>query len=168
MAPQIGPKDAAIMLKNPIRLSATPVMARMALNVTPGERRYRPRNLGQHGAEAVRRDERGKAGGHQAGSGKEKEHHRRQGSHAGDRGGVVVSRVVRRCRPRYPATERTEMPPAITAPAAIPVIPPRTMSFRSRLFMPKSVPAAPAVAKKPMVINSAFRKPVRGWCCGGW
>ena len=35
MAPQMGPKDAATMLKNPIRLSATPVMARTALNVTP-------------------------------------------------------------------------------------------------------------------------------------
>jgi hypothetical protein len=35
MAPQIGPKDAAIILKNPIRLSATPLMARMALIVTP-------------------------------------------------------------------------------------------------------------------------------------
>jgi hypothetical protein len=35
MAPQMGPKDAATMLKKPIRLSATPLMARIALNVTP-------------------------------------------------------------------------------------------------------------------------------------
>jgi hypothetical protein len=35
MAPHIGPNEAAIRLKNPTRLSATPLMARTALRVTP-------------------------------------------------------------------------------------------------------------------------------------
>jgi len=35
MAPQMGPKDAPTTVKKPTRFPATPVIARMALRVTP-------------------------------------------------------------------------------------------------------------------------------------
>src|SRR5580704_3997326 len=49
------------------------------------------RDLWQHGAEAVRCDERREAGWHHGSNGKEEEHHWRQSTHTRDCGGVVVA-----------------------------------------------------------------------------
>src|SRR6267154_250637 len=56
-----------------------------------GESRSCSRNLRQHRAETVRRDERRKTGWHPGGNGKKEEHHWRQSTHTRDRGGVVVA-----------------------------------------------------------------------------
>ena len=78
------------MLKKPIRLSATPLMARMALIVTPTIVDTGRETLGNMVLKLLAAMNAEKQVGHQAGSGEEKEHHRSQRPHAGDRSGVVV------------------------------------------------------------------------------
>ena len=50
-----------------------------------------------------------------------------------------------------PATAITEMPAVITIATMTPTMPPMLTSFLFRLLVPKSTPAAPAVAKKPTI-----------------
>ena len=50
-----------------------------------------------------------------------------------------------------PATDSSGNPAANMIARVMPTRPPMRTSFPFRLFMPKSAPAAPAVAKKPMI-----------------
>ena len=54
--------------------------------------------------------------------------------------------------PCAPATESSGSPPATIAASATPTRPPIRTSPALRAFMPKSAPAAPAVAKNPITI----------------
>ena len=62
--------------------------------------------------------------------------------------------------PVAPATDSSGSPPAIRIASVTATSPPQRTSRASRLFMPKSAPAAPAVAKKPMTIWISSMKPM--------
>ena len=51
-----------------------------------------------------------------------------------------------------PATEISGSPAATNAASAMPTMPPHFTSLSSRELLPKSAPAAPAVAKNPITM----------------
>src|ERR1035438_3891478 len=143
MAPMMGPKLAPTMVKNPIRLAATPVIA----SRTPTA------------PAAIVLDTRGTLGimvlkllpainaqKHAAGM----EAIANRNNMAEAMGPPIActtspkSQLVVRPLPWAPATARSGSPPATITANVMPTSPPQRTSFSLRAFMPKSAPAAPA------------------------
>src|ERR1035438_8669487 len=151
MAPMMGPKLAPTMVKNPIRLAATPVIA----NRTPTA------------PAAIVLDTRGTLGimvlkllpamnaqKHDAGM----DAMANRNSMADAMGPPMACTTSPKSQlpvsplPGPPAPAPSDTPPATSAASVIPTSPPQRTSLSSRAFMPKSAPAAPAVAKNPITM----------------
>ena len=166
MAPMIGPKLAPTMVKNPIRLAATPVIA----SRTPTA------------AAAIVLDTRGTPGimvvkllpamnaqKHEAGM--EAMANRNSIAEAiGPPMACTTSPKSQLCvspLPWAPATASSGSPPATSTASVMPTSPPQRTSLSSRAFIPKSAPAAPAVAKNPITMAIIVVNAPNEFSCAG-
>ena len=156
-----GRSDAPTMVKNEIRLAATPVTARMMPIAAPHMVRSHARHARDHRIEAVARDERAEARGRNRGDREQQEHHRPDRSADGrDHIGVIPAQVrivAVRARHGDQRQSRGDQYGQRDAHEAAP----SARRLSSREFVPKSAPAAPAVAKKPItmaitVVNARY------------
>src|SRR5260370_11036730 len=152
MAPQIGPKDAPTIWKNVTRFAATPVMARITATVTPNivdDMRGTPGIIVEKLLPAMNAQK--QAGVTEANANRK---NMALASHPPMEPMTAPKSQLASAglSPLAPATASNGNPPAYRIGSAIPIKPPHLTSPALRLFNPKSAPAAPAVAKKPITM----------------
>ncbi len=150
MAPQIGPNDAPINPKNATRFPAIPSAARIMPIVAP------PSVQTSRETEGIIVERLLPMMNEQKHAGAIEPIAKSRNMIFASAGLTVLSEPANEnvsssgSIPCAPATARMASPPATRMARPMPVKPPRLTSRSLRLFMPKSTPAAPAVAKKPM------------------
>src|ERR1700722_18371539 len=138
MAPQIGPKEAPTLVKNPSKFWATPVTASNIPTVTAITVERLRGTLGSMVAklfEAINVQKH--VGATEAAANRKKmaEANAPTWETAAEKSRLAGVRAPE-VRPRCPATASTGRPPATTTATAIPIRPPQTTSPRLRLFIP--------------------------------
>src|SRR5579871_731631 len=167
MAPQIGPNDAPTIVKNEIRLAATPVTARRIPTAAPA---IVEATRGTLGIIVLKLFPAMKAQKQVGGT----EAIANSRNIAEPIGPPMVWITASKFQPSAgfdpcaPATEIKGSPAAINAARVMPTSPPHFTSDSLRALVPKSAPAAPAVAKKPITIAiTAVKAPYEFSCPAG-